>query len=163
LLPELFSLPELFFDLLQVVADGIYRLAHLLVIDAVKDELAFPSRVHQAGLPQNAEVLRGDGLLQLQGIIDLVDVNTSVLIDEGQNAHAQRMGQGAKYLRGSIELIGLDGHLSFCGIPHSSNQDFGYSSISHVIQCQHPNGLPTGSEPFKELTQKLEKCELKKC
>jgi hypothetical protein len=56
------------------------------VVDRVEYELAFATCMHQFSLSQNLEMLRGDRLLEVQSIIDLIDINDFVFVNELNNS-----------------------------------------------------------------------------
>ena len=62
-------------------------------------------------------MLRGYGLLQLHGIVNLINVDIFVLINKAKNLHPERMGERPEYFRRGIELLSVNGR---CGLSHSS-------------------------------------------
>ena len=70
---------------LQKRPDSLHRLVQFLIIDPVMNILSIPFGFYQIGHAKNAKMLRRNGLLELQGAVDLVHVNGIVLVDKLQD------------------------------------------------------------------------------
>ena len=72
-------------DRLVVTTNGFHCLVDGIVVEGIMHVLAIAVGLYQLGIPQNAQVLGGNRLLQFQGIVDLVDVDRLILVDEIQD------------------------------------------------------------------------------
>lgn len=68
----------------------------LAVVQGIVDEPAFLLGHHEALVAQDAQVLGRDGLLELERGIYPVDVDPSVVVDEGEEPEAERMREAAQ-------------------------------------------------------------------
>ena len=71
----------------------------LVVIDRIKDMFALALGTYEAGLAQGAEVLGGDRLLQVQGLIHLTNGHAPTGMDQLQQVFSKVVPDGPDDLR----------------------------------------------------------------
>ena len=82
------------FALFHKTPNTTERLSNFLVVDAVMNVLPLSLGMHQAYRAEYPQVLRGNRLLQLQGIVYPVYIDRPILINKFENLDAQRMRKG---------------------------------------------------------------------
>lgn len=86
----------------------MYYLVNFIIIDTVIHVLAIPLRVNNTSISHNPQMLRSDGLLQTERVVNLVYIKFVVLINKSQNFNSERVSQGSKNFRRDLELVLID-------------------------------------------------------
>ncbi len=86
----------------------MYYLVNFVIIDAVIHEFTIPLGVNNARISHNTQVLRSDGLLQPERVVNLVYIKFVVLINESQNFNSEWVSQSSENFRRDLELVLID-------------------------------------------------------
>jgi hypothetical protein len=81
------------------------------IVKGIMDEFSFAVRMYNSSSPQNFQMLRRDGLLQFQRIVNFVDVNSFVFVHKFNYFHPQRMCQRAQHIGRHLQLLVVDVNL----------------------------------------------------
>ena len=85
--------------------NGFYGDDESWIINGVMDEFSFTMRMYETRGTQDFEMLRGNGLLKFQRVVDFVNVNRFVLVNELKDFHSQWMRQSPQDVRGDLKLV----------------------------------------------------------
>jgi hypothetical protein len=69
--------------------DGFHSIADPLVVDSIVHILTILIGDQNASILQNSKMLRSNGLLNLEGVVDLIDLDIFVLIQKFQNLESE--------------------------------------------------------------------------
>jgi hypothetical protein len=84
---------------------GFSRMGQFLVIQQVIDKFSLAPGKYQIGLPEDAQVLGSDRLLDAERVVDFLYASRVFIVNDAADAYPQRMRQCAEYLGRRFQLF----------------------------------------------------------
>ena len=85
------------------------------VIQLVVDVFSFAAGVHELGFAQDAQVLRCDGLFDVERTVNFIDARRIFVVDNTADLHTQRVRQGPENIRRRAQVASALKAGSRCG------------------------------------------------
>jgi len=77
------------------------------IIKHVVDEFSASFGLHQTYIPENAQVLRGNGLIKLQCTENVVNAEGIIVVDQTDHTQTQGMGKSTHHFARELELLAI--------------------------------------------------------
>lgn len=80
-------------------------MGQLFVVQQVIDKFSLAPGKHQVGLPEDAQVLRGDRLLDAERVVDFLYASRVFIVNDAADAYPEGMRQCAEYLGRRFQML----------------------------------------------------------